>query len=168
MPLKDAWRRIAYDVQNQPVRHIWDEYLAKEKLVYINMLKTKNTVVKGTVKEIALEFNLSTVQTFAFFDGIHECVDNLPELDTIEEDTEIDINIEFERLYKQMVEYKADKLYSLPEWDNVYTEEEQKELYTQQKRSHTIVRNEDKVGRNDPCPCNSGKKYKKCCALTAE
>lgn len=25
------------------------------------------------------------------------------------------------------------------------------------------VRNDDKVGRNDPCPCGSGKKYKKCC-----
>lgn len=23
------------------------------------------------------------------------------------------------------------------------------------------------VGRNDPCPCGSGKKYKKCCALKA-
>nr|WP_298485451.1 SEC-C metal-binding domain-containing protein [uncultured Ruminococcus sp.] len=22
---------------------------------------------------------------------------------------------------------------------------------------------EKKVGRNDPCPCGSGKKYKKCC-----
>ncbi len=27
----------------------------------------------------------------------------------------------------------------------------------------TFVREEPKVGRNDPCPCNSGKKYKKCC-----
>ena len=27
----------------------------------------------------------------------------------------------------------------------------------------TFVRNEAKVGRNDPCPCGSGKKYKKCC-----
>jgi len=26
-----------------------------------------------------------------------------------------------------------------------------------------ITREEDKVGRNDPCPCGSGKKYKKCC-----
>ncbi|MGH9467612.1 MAG: preprotein translocase subunit SecA [Terriglobales bacterium] len=26
----------------------------------------------------------------------------------------------------------------------------------------TVVRNEEKVGRNDPCPCGSGKKYKKC------
>ena len=26
----------------------------------------------------------------------------------------------------------------------------------------TVVRSEPKVGRNDPCPCGSGKKYKKC------
>ena len=26
----------------------------------------------------------------------------------------------------------------------------------------TIYRAEEKVGRNDPCPCGSGKKYKKC------
>jgi hypothetical protein len=25
------------------------------------------------------------------------------------------------------------------------------------------VRSEPKIGRNDPCPCGSGKKYKKCC-----
>src|SRR5205823_2827572 len=27
----------------------------------------------------------------------------------------------------------------------------------------TIVRETEKIGRNDPCPCGSGKKYKKCC-----
>jgi SEC-C motif-containing protein len=26
-----------------------------------------------------------------------------------------------------------------------------------------VVREEPKIGRNDPCPCGSGKKYKKCC-----
>jgi preprotein translocase subunit SecA len=26
-----------------------------------------------------------------------------------------------------------------------------------------VVRGGDKIGRNDPCPCGSGKKYKKCC-----
>ena len=25
------------------------------------------------------------------------------------------------------------------------------------------LRNENKVGPNEPCPCGSGKKYKKCC-----
>ena len=27
----------------------------------------------------------------------------------------------------------------------------------------TVIRSEPRVGRNDPCPCGSGKKYKKCC-----
>ena len=30
-------------------------------------------------------------------------------------------------------------------------------------RSNTVVRTTAKVGRNEPCPCGSGKKYKKCC-----
>jgi tetratricopeptide (TPR) repeat protein len=29
----------------------------------------------------------------------------------------------------------------------------------------TVVRREPKVGRNDPCPCGSGKKFKRCCGL---
>jgi preprotein translocase subunit SecA len=28
-------------------------------------------------------------------------------------------------------------------------------------------RETSKVGRNDPCPCGSGKKYKKCCGVSA-
>lgn len=32
------------------------------------------------------------------------------------------------------------------------------------ERPATVVRESPKVGRNDPCPCGSGKKYKKCCA----
>lgn len=31
------------------------------------------------------------------------------------------------------------------------------------ERKHTIVRDYPKIGRNDPCPCGSGKKYKHCC-----
>lgn len=31
----------------------------------------------------------------------------------------------------------------------------------------TIVRTGPKIGRNEPCPCGSGKKYKQCCARGA-
>ena len=30
----------------------------------------------------------------------------------------------------------------------------------------TLRRDAPKVGRNDPCPCGSGKKYKRCCGST--
>ncbi|MCD6292690.1 MAG: SEC-C domain-containing protein, partial [Deltaproteobacteria bacterium] len=60
----------------------------------------------------------------------------------------------------------------------VTREEEIEELDQQSRQEHEVVlshgrRGEDgkqkpvvsgkKVGRNDPCPCGSGKKYKKCC-----
>ena len=31
------------------------------------------------------------------------------------------------------------------------------------KPAHPWKRRMPKVGRNEPCPCRSGKKYKKCC-----
>lgn len=34
----------------------------------------------------------------------------------------------------------------------------------QEPQGKTVRRAEPKIGRNDPCPCGSGKKYKKCCA----
>lgn len=37
------------------------------------------------------------------------------------------------------------------------------ETYMRQRRTKPIVRDYNKIGRNDPCPCGSGKKYKKCC-----
>ena len=46
------------------------------------------------------------------------------------------------------------------------TEERRKELYKEQKASGT-VRKGKKIGRNDPCPCGSGKKYKHCCGRNA-
>ncbi len=34
---------------------------------------------------------------------------------------------------------------------------------TGEVKTETVVRASPKVGRNDPCPCGSGKKYKQCC-----
>lgn len=34
---------------------------------------------------------------------------------------------------------------------------------TSTPQNQTVINNEPKIGRNDPCPCGSGKKYKQCC-----
>ena len=163
MNLHDAWKRLAFNQQGEPVKHVWDEYLSAERSVYEKILKTKRALIEGTVSGIAEELGFTPTQAAAFIDGVHECVDGLPPIEDLEDETKVKIEFDFARLYKQMVEYKAEALYSLPEWTNIFTAEEQKQLYTEQKKSHTVVRNEAKVGRNDPCPCGSGKKYKKCC-----
>lgn len=33
------------------------------------------------------------------------------------------------------------------------------------QKPQTVVRDAEKIGRNDPCLCGSGKKYKKCCGI---
>ncbi|MFW6386673.1 MAG: preprotein translocase subunit SecA [Bacillota bacterium] len=42
-------------------------------------------------------------------------------------------------------------------------EKEKKKRQTNKKKKHTTVVKPDEPGRNDPCPCGSGKKYKRCC-----
>jgi len=34
-----------------------------------------------------------------------------------------------------------------------------------QKKKPVVIKKTERVGRNDPCPCGSGKKYKKCCGM---
>lgn len=51
----------------------------------------------------------------------------------------------------------------------LFAREDGKWVYTgaQPMRGQTIKRETPKIGRNDPCPCGSGKKYKKCCGAAA-
>ena len=70
--------------------------------------------------------------------------------------------IDKEELYKNMVDAKADWLYELPQWNEIFDGETKRRLYLEQKKSGTVIVGK-KIGRNDPCPCGSGKKYKYCC-----
>ena len=79
-----------------------------------------------------------------------------------EEDTKVSLAFDKEKLYMNMVAAGADWLYLLPQWNDIYDEDTRKELYRKQKLSTTVVK-EAKIYPNDPCPCGSGKKYKKCC-----
>jgi preprotein translocase subunit SecA len=54
------------------------------------------------------------------------------------------------------------------DWDADFRAEEEKHgpqaAYNEERPvQKTVIREGKKVGRNDPCPCGSGKKYKKCC-----
>jgi len=66
-------------------------------------------------------------------------------------------NINVEQFDEHALEQKRQK--ELDELNLVSSEES--EGSNQNKKP--VVRKEEKVGRNDPCPCGSGKKYKKCC-----
>ena len=160
----EQWDELAagYDKNQEMAKRFWTDYYMKEKAVYEQILSEPGTVYSGTVKELAEKFGMDTVYFGAFLDGINESIKVPNEVDKIEEDSEVTIDVDMEKLYYNMVAAKADWLYELPQWEAILTEERRKELYKQQKKSMTVVKGK-KIGRNDPCPCGSGKKYKQCC-----
>ena len=119
-------------------------------------------VVTGTVKELAEKYGQDVMTMVGFLDGINDSLKVPNPIETMDEDTKVNLAFDKEALYKNMVDAKADWLYNLPQWDKIFTEEKKKTLYMEQKKSGTVVK-PHKVGRNDPCPCGSGKKYKHCC-----
>ena len=119
-------------------------------------------VVTGTVKELAEKYGQEVLTMVGFLDGINDSLKVKNPIETMDENTTVSLCFDKELLYKNMVDAKADWLYELPQWDKIFTPEKRKELYLEQKKSGTVIK-PHKVGRNDPCPCGSGKKYKYCC-----
>ena len=162
--LYQQWQNIAYDetADRSQLEKFWGTYFQIEKEIYEKLLSNPDEAVKGTVKELAEKFGQEVLTMIGFLDGINESLLIELDLDTVEEDTVISLAFDKERLYKNMVAAKADWLYELPQWKEIFSEEELKKFYKEQKES-TTIRKQKKIGRNDPCPCGSGKKYKKCC-----
>lgn len=164
MTLLENWRIMAYSNQTDEKTKdlLWKKYFVVEKGIYEQLLSNSDQPVSMSVKELADKYNTDINTITGFLDGINDSLKNPNPIEEMDENTNVTIDIDLEKLYYNMVEAKAEWLYTLKEWDNLLSEERRKELYKEQKKSGTVV-NEVKVGRNDACPCGSGKKYKFCC-----
>lgn len=168
MALLQQWRDIAYSetANKGDLQRHWAAYFQKEKEIYAQLLKTPDKVVKGTVKELADKYEVDIMTMTGFLDGINDSLKKANPIEEMEEDTKVSLGFDKELLYKNMVAADADWLYGLEEWNDIFDEDKRKALYREQKES-TTVHKDPKVYPNDPCPCGSGKKYKKCCGKNA-
>ena len=164
MALLKKWRDMAYSekANKGDLQRLWSEYFQKEKEIYAELLKNPDEEVKGTVKELAEKYSVDLMTMTGFLDGINDSLKEENPIEEMEEDTLVSLAFDKELLYKNMVAAGPDWLYELPEWEEIFDEDKRKALYREQKSSTTIVK-PDKIYPNDPCPCGSGKKYKKCC-----
>jgi len=164
MALLKKWRDMAYSetANKGDLQRLWTDYFQKEKDIYAELLKNPDEEVTGTVKELAEKYNIDIMTMTGFLDGINDSLKEANPIEEMEEDTKVSLAFDKALLYKNMVAAGADWLYELPEWEEIFDEETRKALYREQKSSTTIVK-PDKIYPNDPCPCGSGKKYKKCC-----
>lgn len=162
MNLYEQWEEQA-NVERSAEDHnkFWQDYFEEEKNVYAKVLGEKENPVEGKISELAPKYGVSEVTFIGFIDGINTSLKEEVELEELDSDSKVKIDIDYEKLYFNMNDAKAEWLYELPEWDEILSEEKRKEI-AKEYRESKIVRVK-KIGRNEPCPCGSGKKYKKCC-----
>ena len=152
--LLETWRSLAYGdgLDDKKKEELWTNYFTIEKGIYEKILSNPTEVVEGTVKELAEKYGTEVLVMTGFLDGINESLKGYENpIDTMAEDTVV----------------KASWLYELPQWSEILSAETRTELYKKQKASGTVRREGHKIYPNDPCPCGSGKKYKKCCGRNA-
>ena len=162
MSLYKQWLDLMEGQTDETFEAFWKEYSETETRVYAHILESKEPRLTGKFSELAAKFEADPVIFMGFLDGIQTSLNNPFELDAVTEDTDIDLDIDFEKLYFNMLKADADYLYTLKAWEGIFSEDKIMQIIKDFKRS-TIVHKEKEPGRNDPCPCGSGKKYKKCC-----
>ncbi|MBP5426898.1 MAG: SEC-C domain-containing protein [Clostridiales bacterium] len=159
MSLYEKWNKLLEDQEGE--QEFWKEFLLKEKKTYEVLLGDIKEEEKGTVSELGQRYNLTPVEVIGFIDGINTSLKKEVELSTLDEASNVELKIDFEKLYYNMLDARAEWLYKLKEWDKILTVEKRKEIKKEFDKTRIAVSN--KVGRNKLCPCGSGKKYKKCC-----
>ncbi|MDO4798904.1 MAG: SEC-C metal-binding domain-containing protein [Bacillota bacterium] len=168
MKLYDQWNHLLNDGQQDS--KFWNAYLAMETTFYENLLALpvtgdgfeKRIAFETSVKELAEKHKIDAKLATGFVDGINDSLAEAIDLESLEADTEIRTQVVLSKLFQNMIKAKAEWLYTLDQWAPIFSEEERKQLRREYIDSVT-AKSEKIAGRNDPCPCGSGKKYKKCC-----
>lgn len=172
MTYYEAWIDNSENVKDQTsyTQYI-NAYYSLERDAYDKILSSypdNSELTSGKASELAkkLGFNKDTMDIFVgFLDGIKSSLNNDLDVEGVNDDTDITLDINYEKLFYNMRDAKATWLFKLPAWKKVLDEDKISEI-TREYREANIAHS-TKIGRNDPCTCGSGKKYKNCCGKKA-
>ena len=162
MSLYQQWQDLIGNQTEQTFNDFWEVYSSTETKIYSSILADHKSSLSGTFEELRSKYDADPVIFMGFLDGINSSIKTELDLEAITEESSINLEIDYDKLYFNMLAAEADYLYGLSEWDAILTEEQRQSIRKEYKRSKTVIK-EKTPGRNDPCPCGSGKKYKKCC-----
>jgi len=188
MSLYKDWKELTESQTKKTFKEFWDEYSSTEKRIYSDILdqvaaSTKNVPLtddsndgfifgstqdapkwnfSGNVGEMIEKYEAKPEIFVGFLDGIQESIEEKLDLESIDSASDISIDIDMAKLYYNMLTADAEYLYRLPQGEDILGVGTMAMLVKKYKKSKTVVK-EKKIGRNDPCPCGSGKKYKNCC-----
>ncbi len=162
MTLYEQWKELIENQTEETFEEFWEEYAGAETKLYSAILDDPAKKIEGTLGELAAENEIRPVIYMGFLDGIDTSLKKSQDFQSFDENSKVEIEIEPETLFYNMLAAGADYLYGLPQWEDILGLDKMKEIAKKYKQSKTVVK-EKKIGRNEPCPCGSGKKYKHCC-----
>lgn len=115
MALLQEWRDYAYKFDDRTAegQQFWLNYFNIEKGIYEKLLADKDTVVSGTVKELADKYETELQMFVGFLDGINDSLKEANPIEEMDENTQVSLDIDFEKLYYNMVGCRAEWLYNL-------------------------------------------------------
>jgi hypothetical protein len=166
MTLYEQWNNYGEDAKERSVeeyKKIVENYLARERDVYDFLLSNPDEKVEGTISELGKRFNMDDTEFLGFVDGINSSLINGEyNLEEMTGESVVRFEFDLEKLYWNMLDAKAEWLYNLPQWQELLSADQKSTIKKEYNKTKTVVK-EKKIGRNDPCTCGSGKKYKQCC-----
>ena len=110
MSLYESWIKKAFTQEGYSVEEIWAEYLPKEQKIYEYVIGEKVEKIEGKVSELAERFDMTAEMIVAFIDGLNASLETEFDMESLTADSDVCININFEKLFKLMVEYKAESI----------------------------------------------------------
>ena len=165
--LYKEWKTLIENQTEETFPEFWKEYSEAETKIYSDILDHPEEKMTGTLGELAGKYEVRPAIFIGFLDGINESIKTPNDYENMDESSQVEVEILPEELFYNMLKADADYLFSLPQWETVLGKDKMIEIAKKYKNSKTVRRETPKVGRNEPCPCGSGKKYKHCCGRNA-
>ena len=149
----DQMREVERQIMLQLMDNLW-----KEHLYNMDQLRQGIGLRAYAQKNPKQEYKR---ESFALFE---ELLDNIKH-ETIKYLSHVQVasREDLDRLEQQRRQQQTQRQYQHSQVAGLDEESEAQEATQQPQRSQPLQRAEPKVGRNSPCPCGSGKKYKQCC-----
>ena len=105
MSLYKQWLQLMENQTQETFDAFWEEYSSTETRVYKHILAHKDEHLAGKFSDLTAQFKADPVIFMGFLDGINSSLNQENDLESITEDTELDLDVDFEKLAGMCVKY---------------------------------------------------------------
>ena len=128
MTLFKEWNQLISKQTKATIDDFWEEYSSGEQKIYQDILAKYPQQPAGKLGEAAEKYGVRPVIFMGFLDGIQTSLAKPMDLESMDAESEFELDIQWETLLFNMFKADADYLYGLEEWKSILGEEKIKKI----------------------------------------